>query len=82
MGWHGLQGWEDSAAKPPLEAALVSFPFQALLLKILKAPRKRPFLKTVSPDSLGELGAQPMGASSLLEGATTAHGRSREKDQP
>lgn len=70
MGWHGLQGWEGSAAKPPLEAAPAGFPFQALLLKILKAPRKRPFLKTVSADSLGELGAQPMGASA-------AQGRSR-----
>lgn len=82
VGWHGLQGWEDAAAKPPLEAALVGFPFQALLLKILKAPIKRPFLKTVSPDSLRELGAQPMGARRLLEGVTTARGRSRGKDQP
>lgn len=81
MGWHGLQGWEDSAAKPPLEAALVSFPFQGLLLKTLKAARKRPFLTTVSPDSLGELRTQPMGASRLLEGATAARGRSMGKDQ-
>lgn len=44
------------------------FPFQALLLKIFKALRKRPFLRTVSADSLGEPGAQPMGASRLLEG--------------
>jgi len=60
----------------------VSFPFQALLLKTLKASRKKPFLTTVSPESLGEAGAQPMGASRLLEGATVAHGRSAGKDQP
>lgn len=82
MRWQGLQGCEDGTAKPPLEAALVGFPFQALLLKILKEPRKTSFLPTVSVDSLGEPGAEPMGASRLLEGATSAHGRSMGKDQP
>lgn len=58
-----VQGFADGVAKLPLEAALVGFPFQVLLWKTLKSMRKRHFLMTESPDSLGEPGAQPMGAS-------------------
>lgn len=65
--WGGM-GCEDGAAKPALEAALVGFHFLALLLKSLKTLRKRPFLMVDSLGSLGDPGAQPMGASGLLEG--------------
>jgi len=66
VGWHRLQGCADGAAKPPLEAAIVGFPFQVLLLKTFKAEKK-----ALSHDSVSK---QAVRARSSAHGCQQAAG--------